>query len=78
MADGDVAFFSGELPDVFAFDHRVVEHQRCADKIDAVVAKVLEPLALVPFVHEGLDATPLAGRTTGFCHGESLLARERK
>lgn len=51
MSNSDVALFPSKPARVVALDHGVFEHHRRADKIDAVVAKIVQPGPLVPFEH---------------------------
>jgi hypothetical protein len=57
MADGEKAPLAMELPGVFAFEHRVFEHEGGANEIDAVLLHVLAPARLFPLEHNALALT---------------------
>ena len=52
MTEGHETPFAMEAVEVFPLEHRIVEHLRGADEVDAVLPHVLLPARLFPLEHE--------------------------
>lgn len=56
MADADVASLAVELAHVLALEHRIVEHARRPDEVDAMVRQVPGAVLVLPLEHLDLYA----------------------
>jgi hypothetical protein len=57
VADADVAFLAVELAHVLALEHRIVEHARSPDEVDAMVGQVPGAVLVLPLEHLDLYTT---------------------
>ncbi len=80
MAKRIDASLAVKLPRVFPFEHRIVEHHRCADEIDTVLGEITLAARFLPLEHDALTrpcSQAAIWRRQALVASEALLDRPR-